>query len=115
MTTPVVLTASGGNWPGVEGSLLLLSVILLAGIGTGLLFVVSIFAYRQRRSRRYLLVTVAVGALFVRTIVGFGTVSGLVPMTTHHLVEHSFDFSIAAIILYAVYRSGTPNSIESHT
>jgi cell division protein FtsW (lipid II flippase) len=110
MTTAVVLSA--GNWPGVEGSILLGCVILLAAVGTGLLFVVSVVAYRQRRSRRYLLVTVAVGALFVRSVVGMGTVSGVVPMTVHHLVEHSFDFSIAALILYAVYQSGPQHSLD---
>lgn len=94
-----------GSWPGVEGSLLLLGIIVLAGIGTGVLFVVSALAYRQRRSARYLLITVAVGALFLRSIVGVGTVLGVVPMPMHHLVEHSLDFFIAALVLFAVLRS----------
>lgn len=97
--------AAGGNWPGVEGSMLLLGVISLACAGTGVLFAISVVAWSRRRSRRYLLIAVAVGALFLRSIVGIGTVFGAVPMVVHHLVEHSFDFLIAALILYAVVRN----------
>jgi hypothetical protein len=100
-----VILQSGSAWSGVEGSLLLLGIVLLAGVGTGVLFAVSVLAYRQRRSTRYLLITVAVGALFFRSIVGAGTVMGITPMVVHHLVEHTFDFLIAALILYAVLRS----------
>lgn len=96
---------AGGDWPGVEGSLLLLGVLLLACLGTGILFAISLLAWRQRRSRRYLLIAIAVGALFARSIIGIGTVFGTVPMVVHHLVEHSLDFFIAALILYAVIRS----------
>ncbi len=90
---------------GVEGSFLILTVIILAGVGTGILFVGSVLAAWQRKELRYVLISVAVGALFVRSFVGMGTVYGLVPMTAHHLIEHSLDFIIAALILYAVYRS----------
>jgi hypothetical protein len=79
--------------------------VLLAGLGTGILFFVSFLAYWQRRSVRYLLITVAVGALFLRSIVGTGTVLGYTPMVVHHLIEHTFDFLIASLILYAVLRS----------
>lgn len=100
---------SAGNWPGVEGSMVLLAIILLAGAGTGALFVISLLAYRQRRSLRYLLVTIAVGALFFRSIVGVGTVLGVVPMPVHHLLEHSLDFLIAGVILFAVFRAAPGN------
>lgn len=104
-TLTAVVLGTGGDWPGVEGSMLLLGVVLLACAGTGLLFAISVVAWSRRRSRRYLLIAVAVGALFLRSIVGIGTVSGAVPMVVHHLVEHSFDFLIAALILYAVIRN----------
>lgn len=103
-STSVVALHSGGA--GVEGSLLILGVVFLASIGTGVLFAVSLLAYRQRRSMRYLLIAVAVGALFLRSIIGAGTVMGYTPMMIHHLVEHTFDFLIAALILYIVLRSG---------
>ena len=98
----------------VEGSLLLFSIVLLAGLGTGILFTVSFLAYWQRRSVRYLLIAVAVGALFLRSIVGIGTVLGYTPMVVHHLIEHTFDFLIASLILYAVLRS-KPDTPENQT
>lgn len=110
VTSAVPLQARA-EWGAVEGSLVLLAVVLLAGVGTGLLFTVSLLAYRERRSTRYLLVTVAVGALFLRSIVGAGTVMGYTPMVVHHLIEHTFDFLIAALVLYAALRDG-PSHLE---
>lgn len=88
---------------GIEGSIPLLIVIAVAGVGTGSLFLVSVLAYRRRRSRQYRLICLAVGVLLTRSLVGAGTVLGYVPMPVHHFLEHSLDFSIAAIVLYAVY------------
>lgn len=99
-----------GEW-GVEGSLALLTVVAIAGIGTGILFLVSLVAYRRRQSSQYLLISVAVGALLARSVVGAGTVLGYVPMPVHHFVEHSLDFAIAAIVLYAVY-AHAPGSVS---
>lgn len=96
----------------VEGSVLLLSVVLVASLGTGLLFVVSYVAFRRRQNKQYLIISLAVGALFSRSIVGAGTVLGYTPMTVHHLVEHSLDFLIAAMVLYAVY-AHAPGSFSS--
>ncbi len=87
----------------VTGSPTLLAVILIAGLGTGVLFAVSLVAYHRRRSRQFLLISIAVGALLARSVVGAGTVLGYVPMASHHFVEHSLDFVIAAVVLYAVY------------
>ena len=96
----------GAEWVDSRYSPLLLLVVFLAGIGTTALFLVGVVAYRQRRTFRCLLITVVLGLLVVRTAVGFGTILGVVPMTLHHLVEHGFDFLIATLILYAVYRTG---------
>jgi hypothetical protein len=85
----------------------LIGIIALAGVGTTVLFLIGATAYRDRRSTPYLLITLALGALVVRTVVGLGTVFGAVPMGVHHLVEHGLDFFIAASLLAAVYRSGT--------
>jgi arginine exporter protein ArgO len=92
----------------------LLGIVLLAALGTGALFVVSLLAYRQRQSRTYLLVTAAVGALVLRSVVGIGTVLGYTPMFAHHIVEHTFDFLIAALILYAALRR-TPSGLDGET
>jgi len=107
--TDVGTPLATGGW-GVEGSLALLVVVTVAGIGTGILFFVSLLAYRRRQTRQYRLVCVAVGVLLARSVVGAGTVLGYVPMPVHHFLEHSLDFLIAAIVLYAVYAHapGTP-------
>lgn len=97
---------TGAEWvdPGV--SPLLTGAILLAGVGTTLLFLVGVVACWRRPRSRYLLITAALGALVARTLVGLGTMLGVVPMTMHHLASHSLDFVAAALILYAVFRSG---------
>jgi len=112
-TATTTASATAGGW-GVEGSLPLLGVVFVAGVGTGLLFVVSLVAYRRRRSAQYGLISVAVGALLARSIVGAGTVLGVVPMPVHHYVEHSLDFLIAAVVLYAVY-AYAPGSVGDDT
>ena len=101
------LSVATSSWPGVHGEPILIAVILLAGVGTTVVFALSALAFYRRRSRRYLLVTLAVGALVVRSVVGLGTVMGTVPMPIHHLVEHSLDFLIAVLLLFAIYRSGS--------
>jgi hypothetical protein len=108
--SPTVATATAGAW-GVEGSLPLLGVVTVAAVGTGILFLVSLVAYRRRRSAQYALISVAVGALLARSVVGAGTVLGVVPMPVHHYLEHSLDFLIAATILYAAY-AYAPGSVD---
>lgn len=93
----------------------LLAVLVLAVVGTTILFCCGIVAYSRRRSVRYLLITVVLGLLTARSVVGLGTAFGLVPMTVHHLVEHGTDFAIAVLVLYAVYRSGSTNDAEAGT
>lgn len=85
------------------GGPVLLVVLLAAILGTGLLFALSVAAYLRRRSTQYLLISIAVGALWGRSLVGIGTVYGYVPMPIHHLIEHGLDFLIAVVVLYAVY------------
>ena len=92
---------------------ILLVTIILAGVGTTILFVVGFMAYWRRRTLRYLLITVVLFALVSRSAVGLGTIFGVVPMPIHHLIEHGLDFLIAAVILYAVYRTGPPTVTSS--
>ncbi|MHB9285774.1 hypothetical protein ACKVMT_01885 [Halobacteriales archaeon Cl-PHB] len=97
----------GGEWLGPSEATALLVVLALATIGTLAVFLVGLVAYRRRRTDVYLLLTVALGLLVVRSVVGFGTALGAVPMVVHHLVEHGSDFTIAVLLLYALYRTGT--------
>ncbi len=101
------------EWVDEPLAYVLLVTIILAGVGTTILFVLGLFAYWRRKTLRYLLITVALFALVARSVVGLGTIYGYVPMPIHHLVEHGLDFLIAAIILYAVYRVGPPSSNSS--
>lgn len=112
--TPAYWSAVGGEATAVLGATwmdpqlapVLVGVIVLAVTGTTVLFLVGVVAYSRRQTPRYLLITIVLGLLVVRSVVGLGTVLGVVPMTAHHLVEHGFDFLIAMLVLYAVYRSG---------
>lgn len=99
-----VLGTAAAEWVPKGYAPVLFAGLLLAGIGTVALFALGLAAYYRRRTREYLLVTIALGALVVRTAVGWGTAVGVVPMLVHHVVEHTLDFCIAAIILYVVYR-----------
>lgn len=101
------------GWLDPQLAPVVLAIVVLAVAGTAVLFGCGLVAYSRRRSTRYLLITVVLGLLVARSIVGLGTVFGLVPMTVHHLVEHSFDFAIAVIVLYTVYRSGPMANAET--
>lgn len=101
------------TWLNPQLAPILLAIIALAVVGTVFLFGVGLIAYLRRRTTRYFLITSVLAMLVARSIVGLGTVFGLVPMTVHHLLEHSFDFLIAITVLYAVYRSGPTVNIHS--
>lgn len=98
-----------GEWLTAPQAAALLVVLALATAGTATLFVLGLAGYRRRGTVTYLLVTIALGLLVSRSVMGFGTALGLVPMPLHHLVEHSFDFAVATIVLYAIYRTGPPS------
>lgn len=106
-------TSFGGTWMDPQLAPVLVGVIVLAVLGTTALFLAGVAAYSRRRTPRYLLITVVLGLLVARSVVGLGTVLGAVPMTAHHLVEHGFDFLIAVLVLYAVYRSGPDAESQS--
>ncbi|WP_336135494.1 DUF7471 family protein [Natronomonas amylolytica] len=88
-------------------------VVVVAAAGTTLLFVLSVAVYWRRRSTPFFLVALAIGLLVVRSVVGFGTVAGVVPMNAHHVIAHGIDFLIAALVLFAAYlnRSGRTNRV----
>lgn len=88
----------------------LVFVLALATIGTTVVLLLAFAGYLRRQSRPYLLVVVAISALVVRSMIGFGTMYGYVPMGVHHLVEHGLDFLIAVCVLAAVYLTGTPSA-----
>lgn len=88
-------------------------ILFIAAAGTALLFLMSIAVYLRRRTTPFLLISIAIGLLVLRSIIGFGTVRGVVPMNAHHMIEHGFDFLIAALILVAIYLSGS-ETVEAY-
>ncbi|WP_254864113.1 DUF7471 family protein [Halovivax gelatinilyticus] len=107
-----MIRAMPASWHDPELTPLLLVVIALAAVGTTVLFLAAVVAYRRRRTARYALLSIVLGLLVTRSVVGLGTVFGVVPMTVHHLIEHGFDFLIAALLLWAVYRGGSPERAD---
>jgi len=86
--------------------MLLVAVLALATLGTFALFLVAAVATWRRRTTTYGLLTAAIALLVVRSVVGFGTLLGAVPMPVHHLTEHTFDFLIALFVLGAAHAVG---------
>lgn len=78
-------------------------VLALSAIAAAVLFGLGIVAYRRRRSRAYLLVTLALAVLVARPVVGALSATALVPAETHHLLEHSFDAILLVLLLAAIY------------
>lgn len=103
----------GSEWLDPQLAPLLILIIVLAVVGTVILFGISLIAYLRRQTVRYLLITFVLGILVARSVVGLGTVLGLVPMTVHHLVEHGADVLISTTLLYMIYRSGSPTATRS--
>jgi len=100
------------DWLGQGEATALLVVIGLATLGTLALFLVAAAGASRRRSRPYLLLTVAIGLLVARSLVGLGTALGAVPMPVHHLAGHGVDLSIALLVLAAVFAVDRPTSPE---
>ncbi|MDQ2074169.1 DUF7471 family protein [Haloarcula sp. NS06] len=97
------------DWIGPGQTALLIAVLGLSALGTLALFSVAAVSTYRRRSRPYVLLTVAIGLLVFRSVVGIGTVLGAVPMVVHHLTEHGFDFLIALLVLSAIYSVAPPS------
>mgnify|MGYP000011035757 CR=1 FL=1 len=101
-----------GDWLGQGEATALLVLIGFATLGTLALAIVAAAGTVRRRTGPYLLVTVAIGLLVVRSVVGLGTVLGAVPMAVHHLVGHGVDLSIALLILAAIFAVDRPGPPE---
>jgi len=81
-------------------------LLTLSAVGSLIVFGLAVAAYRRRRSRPYLLITAALGALVARPIIGASTFFGVMSMGTHHTIEHLLDVVIAGLLIGAVYSVG---------
>jgi transketolase C-terminal domain/subunit len=84
----------------------------LAGLVGAVLAGLGLAAFLRRRSRSYLLVALALVALFARTVVAVAAMTGVLDGGTHHLLEHGLDTAMAALVVAAIYyaRSVTNDS-----
>jgi hypothetical protein len=74
----------------------------IAALAAGVLVALGLAAFSRRRSRSYLLVTLALAALLAQEVVGGLALTGTLDDGTHHLVEHVLDVVLAGLVLAAV-------------
>ena len=88
-------------------SIPLVVVLTGAGLGAALLLGLAMAALLRRKSRPYLLIALALAALFARSVVAGLSMLHLLPETHHHLLEHTLDVAMAAFVIGAVYYART--------
>lgn len=86
-------------------------VLSLAGVATALLAGLGLAAFLRRRSRPYLLVTLALLTLFARTVVASMTMLDLLGPVPHHFVEHGLDTLMATCVVGAVYHARSAGDV----
>lgn len=86
--------------------------ITLATIGSAVLVAVAGMALLRRRSWSYLYVTIAIGMLAIRSLVGLLSLGGPIEVGTHHVLEHLLDVFVIGLLFAAIYvaRTGRPES-----
>lgn len=99
-----ILLHSGVTWP---GSVPLLAIVTAGAVGTSLLLALAVTAFVRRQSRSYFLIAAAFAALLGRSIVVGLTLNGILTPTGHHLLEHTFDVILVALVIAAVYYART--------
>ena len=106
---------TGASGPFPAGTLALPGLLVIAGISSVAIVGLGIAALSRRRSRSYLLITLALATLLVRTLVGGLALEGMMSLRLHHLIEHGSDGVMAVLLLAAVYfaRTTDPRSNEN--
>ena len=92
-----------GAGHGSELDAAMVVVLALAGIGSALVLAGALAALVRRRSRSYLLVTLALATLLARTAFAALSLAGSVEAGAHHVLEHGLDVAMAALVIAAVY------------
>ena len=98
--------------PGAHGVVYALVVALGGAAGAGLLGL-GLAAFLRRRSRSYLLVVLALGALVARTLVSALAIFGPLDPALHHFAEHALDAMVATFLLGAIYYARTSGAIAA--
>jgi hypothetical protein len=89
-----------GNWD-------IAAVAVLSAVAGAVLCGLALIAYRQRGTRAYLLLLLALTALFARPLIALLSEFAMVSAPTHHLLEHALDTLFVALVLGAVYYART--------
>lgn len=90
--------------PGVVGvDLPLLTILVLAAVGSAVLLGLGLAAFLRRGSGSYLLIVLALAALAARTAVATLAMTNMMSPTGHHLLEHALDVVLVALVIAAVY------------
>lgn len=82
-------------------------VVTVAAMGASVLLGLGLAAFVRRRSRPYLLLAAAFAALVARSAVVGLTELRLLSSNSHHVVEHSLDVVLVALVVAAVYYART--------
>lgn len=86
-------------------SISLLIVLGFAGALSAVLLGLGLAVLSRRREGAYILIVLALLALFARTAIAGLTVVDVFGATSHHLFEHGLDVAMAALVIAAVYHA----------
>ena len=100
------LHATAGITPSGSG-MALVSLLVFGGLASAALAGLGVVAFSRRRSRSYLLITLALACLLAKALLGGLWIVQLFPIAHHHLLEHGLDLSIAVLLIAAVYDART--------
>ena len=89
--------------PSVGSTAVVAAVVVLSGLVSVALATVGILAFRRRRSPAYLLIATALVVLALKAVVGGLTISGVLGIGPHHLIEHGLDLLMAILLIGAIY------------
>lgn len=82
-----------------------LLVLGVAGALSAVLLGLGLAVLARRQDGPYVLVVLALAALFARTAVAGLTFVDVFGPTSHHLLEHSLDVAMAGLVIGAVYHA----------
>ena len=89
------------------------AVLAVGALGAAVVVGLGLVAYRSRRSLPYLLVVIALSTVLARVCLGLGYAIGWLPFHTHHLVEHTLDVVLLALLIGAVLTARRSDPTQS--
>lgn len=78
-------------------------VLIVAAAASALVVVLALAAFVRRRSWSYLLITLALGTLLARTVIGVLMLQRWLSPSVHHLLEHGLDVVMVGLLIGAVW------------